>query len=80
MNQLIIVMNDPKDHDTINTLAGDLSAALGEDVRIDKSFEQTDITDKIKKLVNNVFYGLIAITMFLCFFSLAASMSANLYE
>jgi len=27
-----------------------------------------------------VFYGLISVTMFLCFFSLSASMSANLYE
>ena len=27
-----------------------------------------------------MFYGLISVTMFLCFFSLCASMSANLYE
>ena len=27
-----------------------------------------------------MFYGLISVTMFLCFFSLSASMSANLYE
>jgi len=30
--------------------------------------------------LNKVFYGLISVTMFLCFFSLCASMSANLYE
>jgi len=31
-------------------------------------------------VLNKVFYGLIGVTMFLCFFSLSASMSANLYE
>ena len=30
--------------------------------------------------MNKVFYGLIGVTMFLCFFSLCASMTANLYE
>ena len=38
------------------------------------------MTKKIREILNRVFYGLIAITMFLCFFSLSASMSANLYE
>jgi len=38
------------------------------------------VTKKIREILNRVFYGLIAITMFLCFFSLSASMSANLYE
>ena len=30
--------------------------------------------------MDKVFYGLIGVTMFLCFFSLSASMSANLFE
>ena len=34
----------------------------------------------MQKILNKVFMGLISITMFLCFFSLCASMSANLYE
>ena len=34
----------------------------------------------IRSILDKVFYGLISVTMFLCFFSLAASMSANLYE
>ena len=37
-------------------------------------------TDKIRKILDKVFYGLIGVTMFLCFFTLSASMSANLYE
>ena len=35
---------------------------------------------QIKKILDKVFYGLIGVTMFLCFFSLCASMTANLYE
>ena len=35
---------------------------------------------KLSKIINSVFYSVIAITMFLCFFSLCASMSSNLYE
>ena len=31
-------------------------------------------------LLNTLFYSIISITMFLCFFSLCASMAANLYE
>ena len=34
----------------------------------------------MKKILDKIFYGLIGVTMFLCFFSLCASMSANLYE
>ena len=34
----------------------------------------------IKHIVNLIFSVIIAILMFLCFFSLSASMSANLYE
>ena len=45
-----------------------------------KTYEQIESTARIKKILDKVFYGLISVTMFLCFFSLCASMSANLYE
>lgn len=44
------------------------------------TYSETTDTTKIKKILDKVFYGLISVTMFLCFFSLCASMSANLYE
>ena len=37
-------------------------------------------TSQVKGILDKVFYGLISVTMFLCFFSLCASMTANLYE
>jgi len=45
--------------------------------------EQDDKDDQssfLKHMINLLFDALIAILMFLCFFSLSASMSANLYE
>ena len=38
------------------------------------------LNEKIIATINGVFYSIISITMFLCFFSLCASMSTNLYE
>ena len=77
---LIIVMNDPDDHATIDALANDLDELLGSTANINKSYTDTGSTTKIKKILDKVFYGLISVTMFLCFFSLCAAMSANLYE
>ena len=72
-------MNDPSDHSTIDKLAKALQLA-NPDVTISKTYESGESTHKIKKILDKVFYGLISVTMFLCFFSLSASMSANLYE
>ena len=50
------------------------------DITATKTYEQADSTEGVKKIVDYVFMVTIAIMMFLCFFSLSASMSANLYE
>ena len=72
-------MNDPDDHTTIDSLAAAL--ALGcPAAKLATTYKDDDSTAKIKKILDKVFYGLISVTMFLCFFSLSASMSANLYE
>lgn len=47
---------------------------------VDVAYKESATTSKIKNILDKVFYGLISVTMFLCFFSLCASMSANLYE
>ena len=75
-----IQMNDPDDQTTIDNLAKDLSAVADGLYDLNKAGQIDVITDKIRTILNRVFYGLIGITMFLCFFSLSASMSANLYE
>ena len=76
---IIIQMNDPSDHKTIDALATRLEIHAPS-ASVDKAYDQGGATDKIKKILDKVFYGLISVTMFLCFFSLCASMSANLYE
>ena len=76
---LFIQMNDPDDHTTIDSICTSLSeAAPG--VSIQKTYDKSTSTSKIQKILDKTFYGLISVTMFLCFFSLSASMSANLYE
>ena len=70
-------MNDPDDHDTIDELAAKLGALTGGYTKL--GYEDRDKTAFLKKVLDKTFFGLIGVTMFLCFFSLSASMSANLY-
>ena len=73
-------MDDPSDHTTIDSLAIDLQNAMPF-TDVSKTYTtQSSSTSRVKSILDKVFYGLIAVTMFLCFFSLSASMSANLYE
>ena len=43
-------------------------------------YEKSKSIEGITKVINYVFAVIIAIMMFLCFFSLSASMSANLFD
>ena len=72
-------MNDPDDHATIDALSAAISINAP-DADVIKTYSAADSVSKIKKILDDVFYGLISVTMFLCFFSLCASMTANLYE
>ena len=72
-------MNDSKDTTKINELVTALQAVLP-DADYNVPSQDSQVTSKVKKILDKVFYGLISVTMFLCFFSLSASMSANLYE
>ena len=73
-------MNDPNDSTTIADLASDLQEAMpGTSVDIPSAAIGLENT-KIEKIINSVFYSVIGITMFLCFFSLCASMSSNIYD
>ena len=76
-------MNEPGDHATIDSLCNDIVATepnLECYKKYDDSSDGSVDTSKVKTILNKVFYGLIGVTMFLCFFSLCASMTANLYE
>lgn len=86
-NDLIIQMNDPDDHHTIDNICTELEQHFRRLAICEKKYvvdgegggSSLD-TSKIKTILDKVFYGLIGVTMFLCFFSLSASMTANLYE
>jgi len=78
-DNLYIQMNDPDDQATINAMVADFKEVLdGSSYTIRK--EEEDKTADVDQILTKVFVVVIAITMFLCFFSLSASMSANLYE
>ena len=82
---LQIKVKDPNDTETIQALKADLEAAIGMPVTVmDRPIpvvpEDDDSNDRLENLVNMVFSVIIAIMIFLCFFSLSASMSANLLE
>ena len=76
---LMIQMNDPNDSATIDALSEDLAAAsIG--VKVISQHADLMANQRVNTIINSTFYSIIAITMFLCFFSLCASMSSNLYE
>ena len=76
---VIIQMKDPDDHQTIDAIATRLEINAPY-ASVEKSYSQGGTTEKIANILDKVFYALISVTMFLCFFSLSASMTANLYE
>ena len=76
---LLITMNDPLDTATITALSNDLSKAT-QMTPFAATASDFTLNARIIKIINTVFYSIISITMFLCFFSLSASMAANLYE
>lgn len=47
---------------------------------INNYFDDTGTISQVTKILDIIFNVIIAITMFLCFFSLCSSMSANLYD
>lgn len=75
---LFIRLYDNSDTDVIDRMTSDLKEATGLDWI--EAYKVAETTADIKKMIEYVFSIAIAIMMFLCFFSLSASMSANLYD
>jgi len=50
------------------------------EIGIRNYFDDTDTMGMVKNILDIIFTVIIVITMFLCFFSLCSSMSANLYD
>ena len=77
---LLIKMKDSKDHELIDEIGKALEKVVGTGVKVQITYKEVSSNDEVTNIVNYIFYLTIAIMMFLCFFSLTASMSANLYE
>ena len=77
-SNVFIRVNDPSDTDLIDRIAADLKTATDSTPKL--MYEEAEKTVGITKIIDYIFTVIIAIMMFLCFFSLSASMSANLYD
>ena len=72
-------MNDPKDHATIDAITNSIQDVTP-NVELTVTYKEKQGNAKVTRILTKVFMTIIAITMFLCFFSLSASMTSNLYE
>jgi len=83
---LLIKLKDPTDLVTSGEIQDDLVRALTVDwwgftaYFIRDKYKDLEKARELQSLLDMIFNGTIAVMMFLCFFSLSASMSANLYE
>ena len=80
LSKVLIEMNDPDDHDLINEITEELKFALHDQFKIELLYETKQTTQKATNLLDLVFYVIIAIMMFLCFFALQASMTTIIYD
>lgn len=79
--KVLIRMKDPDDHAKIDQLVAALQASVNDSaIIVMDQYSIKEDNQKALDLLNMVFYVIIAIMMFLCFFSLQASMTANMYE
>ena len=79
-DKLIIQVPDPSDTALIDELAAAFEKSVGNGVGIIKSYVQKSSMDDAVDILNVIFSSTISVMMFLCFFSLTASMSGNLYD
>ena len=82
MQQLYIRLKDSENYALVDKISNAFAETFGTstDIKIEKSYEDKQKTDQVLNILNSIFAIAIGIMMFLCFFSLTASMSANLYD
>ena len=74
-------MNDPDDHTLIDQIVTELTNAVNSaEITVIDQYSIIEDSEKALNLLNLVFDVVIAILMFLCFFSLQAAMTANMFE
>jgi hypothetical protein len=81
---LLIKMRDPKNTEHIQQVIETMKLVMSEDqlagITFQNHFDDSDTDEMVNRILDWIFNVIIAITMFLCFFSLCSSMSANLYD
>ncbi len=80
LQTVMIWVKDKNDKELIQRIAQDLRAAIPETCEVKMTYKDDESNESVLKIIDMVFYVTIGIMMFLCFFSLVASMTANLYD
>ena len=82
--RVIIKLKDPTNKDHIMRIIKDCKSKFTPEqangIRIYNYYDDTETTDQVTQILDIIFNIIICITMFLCFFSLCSSMSANLLD
>lgn len=80
-SKLLIQVEDPSDTATIDEIIVALATAINDPkINIRNQYSVIEENQKALDLLDLVFYVVIMIMMFLCFFSLQASMTTNMYN
>ena len=81
LRSVLIKVEDPTDHKKMKKIIKALEKAIDDSsVTITNQQDTKDASQSALDLLDLVFYIIIGIMMFLCFFSLQANMVANMYE
>ena len=80
MNVLIWVENAEENREKIDEIAADFRNILSAENEVRVTYKDEDNNENVMKIIDIIFYVTIGIMMFLCFFSLVASMTANLLD
>lgn len=82
--RLFVKFKDPENTAVIKKFIQECKAEFNpiqaNGIKIFNYFDDTETTDQVSLILDIIFSVIISITMFLCFFSLCSSMSANLLD
>jgi ABC-type lipoprotein release transport system permease subunit len=77
--RLFIKFKDQNDEEVVKNFIDEVKG-LPNNVRVFNYFDGNETMEQISTILDVIFSVIIAVTMFLCFFSLCSSMSANLLD
>ena len=80
MNVLVWVKDAEENRPLIDEIAADFRNILSAENEVRVTYKDEDNNASVMKIIDIIFYVTIGIMMFLCFFSLVASLTANLLD